>query len=324
MPRVTSRHLALALKVAVAISLTGLFLHYASPAQILRALRSANPWLVSTIIPLTLVCMALAALQLKILTDCHGMKVGLAQIVHINSSTEFYSLFLPGIIAGGALRWYRLSRDNQMRAQALVAITANRALNVVALLAVGIAGWLLGDEPPGTAVFCWFLVACAVAIAVLAFVLRRPQFASSLRARPGGRRLLPSRLHAGWLKMMDALREYRRIPPLARARMMVYAVGWQLANVLGTYLLCLALDMDVGMGTIAWIRAMLSLALMIPITVGGFGIREGGWIYFLAFYGVAPADAFALSLLTFVRTLFQAMIGLALEIRTLFRLAARG
>ena len=152
MPRVTKRHLALTLKVAVAISLTILFLHYASPAQILRALRSANPWLVSTIIPMTLVCMALAA-----------------------SAT-------------------------------------NPAFNVVALLAVGIAGWLLGDEPPGTAVFYWFQVACVVAIAV----------------------------------------------------------------------------------------------------------------FFLAFHGVAPADAFALSLLTFARTLFQAMIGFALEIRTLFRLPARG
>lgn len=121
--------------------------------------------------------------------------------------------------------------------------------------------------------------------------------------------------------MLAALREYCRIPPLERTRMLAFAGGWQLANVLGTYLLCLTLGMDVGMGTIAWIRAMLGLALMLPIAVVGFDIREGGWIYFLAFHGVAPADAFALSLLTFVRTLFQAMIGFALEIRTL---AARG
>jgi hypothetical protein len=57
---------------------------------------------------------------------------------------------------------------------------------------------------------------------------------------------------------------------------------------------------------------------MLPVTISGFGIREGGWIYFLGLYGVAPAEAFALSLLTFARTLFHAMIGFVLELQSLF------
>ena len=37
-------------------------------------------------------------------------------------------------------------------------------------------------------------------------------------------------------------------------------------------------------------------------------------------YNAGSADALALSLLTFVRTLFQALIGFALEIRALFEI----
>jgi hypothetical protein len=56
------------------------------------------------------------------------------------------------------------------------------------------------------------------------------------------------------------------------------------------------------------------------VTISGFGVREGGWIYFLGLYGVAPAEAFALSLLTFVRNVFQAAIGLTLETKILTRI----
>ena len=61
------------------------------------------------------------------------------------------------------------------------------------------------------------------------------------------------------------------------------------------------------------------LVLSLPVTISGFGVREGGWVYFLGLYGIAPAEAFALSLLTFVRTLLQAVVGFALEIKILVR-----
>ena len=81
----------------------------------------------------------------------------------------------------------------------------------------------------------------------------------------------------------------------------------------------MALDIAVPFSAVAWMRAIITLATLMPLSISGFGIREGGWIYFLGLYGVAPADAFVLSLLTFARSLFQAVIGFVIELKTLFR-----
>ena len=177
------KYLLLLLKLAVAATLTGLLINYASPSKILLALRSANIWLLLTFIPLILLCMWLAALQLKLLTDCHGMNLGLLRIIGINASTEFYKLFLPGILAGGAIRWYRLSRDNKMRAQALAVIGMSRLLNLFVLLVLGVLGWLLEDSLAETQLVFGFLLACLLALTCGFFVLSNQQFGKIVRRR---------------------------------------------------------------------------------------------------------------------------------------------
>ena len=72
----------------MAAALTGLLVYYASPSKIVLALRSADVPLVLTFVPLTLVFMWLNALQLKILTDCHGMGLSVTSILRINTSAE--------------------------------------------------------------------------------------------------------------------------------------------------------------------------------------------------------------------------------------------
>lgn len=315
----SKKTLALLLRLAVAAVLTALLIYYVSPAQIVRVLRAANIWLLLTFIPLLLLSMWLAALQLKIFTDCHGMNVGLMRIVSINFSTEFYNLFLPGFISGGVIRWHRLSRDNKMRAQALAVIVMNRLLNLFFLLLLGILGWLLEGNYAATRFAAGFLAICLLAITVGFLAFSTPWFAAAVR-----RKLLDNEgvwpfIREKLRKLIDATNEYRKISLSSRLQLGFYAISWHLLILLSTYLFCLALDIAVPFSALAWIRAIVTLAIMLPLTISGFGVREGGWIYFLGLYGVAPADAFVLSLMTFVRSLFQAIIGFGIEIKTLFR-----
>lgn len=315
----SKKHLALLLRLAVAAVLTALLIYYVSPTQIVLVLRAANIWLLLAFIPLLLLSMWLAALQLKIFTDCHGMNVGLMRIMSINSSTEFYNLFLPGFISGGVIRWHRLSRDNQMRAQALAVIVMNRLLNLFFLLLLGILGWLLEGNYAATRFAAGFLATCLLAITIGFLAFSTPWFAAAVR-----RKLLDNAgvwpfIREKLRKLLDAANEYRKISLSSRLQLGFYAISWHLLILLSTYLFCLALDIVVPFSALAWIRAIVTLAIMLPLTISGFGIREGGWIYFLGLYGVAPADAFVLSLMTFVRSLFQAIIGFGIEIKTLFR-----
>jgi glycosyltransferase 2 family protein len=318
MPERIKAVLRLSLKLAIAAGLTGLLVSYASPSEIALNLRTANLWLILTFIPLTVAAMVLAALQLKVLTDCHGMNVSLPRILSINATTEFYNLFLPGIIAGGAIRWYRLSQHNRMRAQALAAIAMTRLINILVLLILGIVGWLLQDDRANTAYVLWFLLACLGALTCGLLIASDPRFATAARRIVVETRMLGPSIRSALQKLMDAGNEYRLVPPRRCLLLAIYTAGWNVLVLASTYLFCLALSLDVPLSVLTWIRTIVALAMLLPVTISGFGIREGGWIYFLGLYGIAPAEAFALSLLTFVRTLFQAAIGLVLELKTLF------
>jgi glycosyltransferase 2 family protein len=309
---------ALLLKLAVAATLIGLLVQYASPSNIALAIRSANLWLVLAVVPMILLSMWLAAAQLKFLTDCHGMNLSLMRIIGINASIEFYNLFLPGFIAGGVIRWYRLSKENRMRAQAFAVIAMSRLLNLVSLIGLGILGWLIEDTSAAPPFAIALLAVSLLALAGGLFALSNQQFANGARRESiddgKARTFVKDKL----LKLMDAVTEYRQIPASGRMQLGFLAVSWQLVMILSTYMFCLALSISVSLSALAWIRAVVTLALLVPVTISGFGLREGCWVYFLGLYGVAPAEAFVLSLLTFGRSLFQAVIGCGLEIRAHF------
>jgi uncharacterized protein (TIRG00374 family) len=246
--------------------------------------------------------------------------VSLLRIIGINASTEFYNLFLPGILAGGAIRWYRLSRDNKMRVQAFVVIVMNRLVNLYALLMVGVLGWWFEDTRGETQWVFAILLTCLLSLTCGFFVLSNRRLAASLRRILKDSDKLRPYFETKLLQLIDAVNEYRQISGSDRARLICYATSWHVVILASTYVFCLSLGIAVSIGVLAWIRTVITLALLLPVTISGFGVREGGWIYFLGLYGVAPAEAFALSLLTFVRNVFQAAIGLTLETKILTRI----
>ncbi len=76
------------------------------------------------------------------------------------------------------------------------------------------------------------------------------------------------------------------------------------------------MPIDVPLVALVWARCLLSLMVMLPLTVGGLGVREVSLMFLLGLYGVSRVDAVALALLTLMmRVLFVAAGGL-LEIKS--------
>lgn len=306
-------------KITLSVLLIAWLVHGTSLQKIVAAITSADPWLLSTFVPLVLLASWFAACQLKIITDCHGMNVSLRRILAINFATAFYNLFLPGYLSGGAVRWYKLSRDNRMRAQAFAVIVLSRLLNTIVTVSWGLLGWLADTNPARNIYIGLFLAGVlAVLICGLALLLQ-PWFASLVRRWVLDNAGLSPWLRQKMVKLTNAAAEYRALTFNARAKLVMYASAINLITAISTLLFLMALDLDVSFAALLWMQAVVTLAVLLPLTISGFGIREGSWIYLLGLYGVAPASAFALSILTFVRNLFKGLIGMAIELRALFR-----
>src|SRR3569833_798143 len=89
----------------------------------------------------------------KMMTDLQDMTLSVAAIVRINFITSFYSLFLPGYLAGGVIRWHRLARHESKPAQAQAIVLFGRVISTLVSVALGFTCWALDGRARGVPLY---------------------------------------------------------------------------------------------------------------------------------------------------------------------------
>ena len=67
--------------------------------------------------------------------------------------------------------------------------------------------------------------------------------------------------------------------------------------------------MDITLYVLAWMRVILDLVMMLPVSFSGLGVREASFVFLLKPLGVDSATALALSLAIYALGLSVALVG---------------
>jgi glycosyltransferase 2 family protein len=213
----------------------------------------------------------------------------LARIFFVSS---FLGSFLPAGVGGDAARAFQVGRQTGRVGGAIASVVVDRWLG---LLAVGISG----------------CVGVLVSLAAVPDQLRELTIALTLLLVVGGvatlyadrlvDRILPARENHGWFinsvrRLSNALAIYRGVPndlwTVGALSLVVQAVRITLAWVIGSGL-GIALPFSYY-----WVFMPLNiLIILLPLSLGGFGLPQGTMVWTLGPLGVAPTQAFLLSLL---------------------------
>ncbi|MBB29367.1 MAG: hypothetical protein CME25_10765 [Gemmatimonadetes bacterium] len=95
--------------------------------------------------------------------------------------------------------------------------------------------------------------------------------------------------------------------PTLLLKSIALALVYQSAMIYGNYLVALTLGVNIGPGVFFYLIPVTALITLIPVTLNGFGLREGAYVVVFAQVGLAAEVSVAISL---VATL--CMIGLSL------------
>jgi uncharacterized membrane protein YbhN (UPF0104 family) len=140
-------------------------------------------------------------------------------------------------------------------------------------------------------------------LALLALVL-----AVAGSARMG--RLLAGR--EGWARFASAvhlgLARFRHSPGAA-AQVLAVSFAYQLVVALGAFLVALAIGLHVGWGAIVAFMPVVAIVQVLPLTIGGLGLREGAFVVFLGPLGVTASQAIAFGLLVYALNLAVSLLG---------------
>jgi uncharacterized protein (TIRG00374 family) len=251
--------------------------------------------------------------QMYLITRHQGISLSVNQIFLVNLITKFYGLFLPGIVAGGAIRWYHFSKPDRKPAQALAAIILNRVLETSMLMCLGLGFWLI-DQQAANAVPLQYLV-FLVAISLFVYAVSFSRRAHALILRVASAWFVPAWAADKARKVLSALGTYEDLPRREHATVLMIAIARHLLGLFSLYMLALALSLDIDFASLGWIRSLVAIAMFIPFSISGLGVREVTFVALLVPYGIASDDALALSLLVFARGLAFALTGGIIEMK---------
>jgi len=211
---------------------------------------------------------------------------------------SFFSLCLPSSIGGDVVKAYRLGDTAARRLLAGCTVVADRltglaALGVLAGGALASREWSLG---------LWATVGVTLALlgaAMLCFWIAATSLDLVLRMLPPG-----GRLHG----FVSSLLPYRR-EPLLLARAICWGLVVQMGGAASVGLIGRGLGIEQPPEVWFSVVPLVALAMVLPISINGIGLRENALATLLAPFGVAAPQAVALGLLWFLATTLTGLIG---------------
>jgi glycosyltransferase 2 family protein len=302
-------------RVVLAVAIVALLLHWVGPAEVRDRFAACPPQVALGCLAAALLGQWLGALRFQRLAHARGLALSRLQALAINLASVFYGLFLPGGTATSWLvRLLRLPEARQRPGLALTIIAGDRAFATVAGALIGVTADLALRSPVSPAVSV-VLALVALVSGLVGWGLLTP---AVLRRLVNGRGF-------NWLRRFAARvpHEGGGNPPPATPALAVAAtlsMGVHGLGILAWWALARGLGLDLGVLEIAWVRSAALVVGLLPVTVGGLGLREGAVVALLAVLGVSSVDALSLSLLAFtVTVLGVGVVGGIVEASQLMR-----
>ncbi|MGV6847891.1 MAG: lysylphosphatidylglycerol synthase transmembrane domain-containing protein [Marinibacterium sp.] len=200
------------------------------------------------------------------------------------------NLCLPGVAGGDAVRAavaYGASRKGGI---VIAGGLADRMIDTMALAALALLGFWLAEGGAGQPSVAWVAVAVLILGPLLFFATLPPVLDLLWRKIPS----LPARGLAA--KISAEIRDLRKTP-VRLILLLVLSVGIQALFIALSWHLARAIGLDVAYGAWMFAWAAAKLLAVVPISLGGLGVREAALAAFLAPYGYDAAMVVAAGML---------------------------
>jgi uncharacterized membrane protein YbhN (UPF0104 family) len=228
------------------------------------------------------------ALRWRLYLAAAGVETSAQEAVRAYLIGAFSNNFLPSQVGGDVARAWVAGRPGR-RLRAATTVAVDRATALACLIGLGWIGYA-GDPGavPGELVAALAAATGAVAVAAGAGLLLLRSARLAL--------LAPRRLRTPGREARAALAACLERAVLART--LAIGLGFQGLVLLAAWLIARSIELDVPLPALAASLAPVLIVSVLPVSIGGFGVREGSYVVLLGYAGVGATDATLFSLLS--------------------------
>jgi glycosyltransferase 2 family protein len=316
-PEVSSarRYAVIAIKLAVSVALLALLFSRVDGRQLWASARQASiAWLLAAL-ALYFTTVLAATWRWQLLLNAQNVSVPARRLLGSYLVATFFGNFLPSNIGGDVIRIRDTAKPAASKTLATTVVLTDRVMGVIGLALVAALGATIGAGMAGHARSpiwpSWLWAGFVLAAAVSAPVVLAPVGVSRL--------LKPlTVIHPEWvggrIDTLTSVLQRFRSRPLSLAGCFAGAVYVQSALVVFYLLVVYALHINVNVVDLAVIVPLSLLVQMVPVSVGGFGVREATFSIYFVKIGLSMESAVVMSLVAAGLIMILSLTGAAVYV----------
>lgn len=305
----TKRLLWLGLKGLVTGLLGWVVLRLVDPEKLRQALSDMGPLAIALAVALTVASVLVSAWRWKRVLAHLGERVSFGALVADTLVGTTYNLILPTSVGGDVARGARCAKRVKHPEHAWASVAFERIIGLLSLVLVSSIG-LLSGVTEGTRQLLFAALGLAALLVLLLVFLPHPLRLAARLPQTGPRKRLRQALE----QLAGAFSG-----PLANRGPRLETLGWSILY----QFVALGILIPVASG---WQEPRLVegvflgipvalVASILPITIGGFGLRENLFVAVLAPFGISPDRALVLSLAWVCSNILVALLGLGVLLK---------
>ncbi|MCY4237665.1 MAG: lysylphosphatidylglycerol synthase transmembrane domain-containing protein [Rhodospirillaceae bacterium] len=259
-----------------------------------------DPLLAAYAVAVLILQVLIAAWRWLVILRAMSLSAPASRIIRISFIGTFFNQTLPSTIGGDTIRVWLGGRVTGSWQRTLNTVLIDRLMGLIGLISIGLAAVLFFRHAvsglEAIRIVIWVIAGTTLVLAA-SFILGR---------------LVGSRL-PDWsvARALDTLCDDARSLVVSPTGLIVWAqsVAIQGATVVAAWLLSKSVGAAVSLSALFALVPVVVLVSMAPVSVAGWGLREGAMVAAFALAGLNSSDAFAISILLGLVLLVVGAIG---------------
>lgn len=274
--------------------------------DLMRSIRSADKLYLFAAFIVTFLNYILCLLRWDMLLEAKDIKLSLKRVITSYSGGVFFSLFLPTSIGGDVVRTVDLGAHTGQHKKVLVSVLLDRLSGYVAAVLLSMISLALGWKMlRNTSVVIFIFVLAAVLVCLLLCIFNKFFYSKikGLLSSPKAGRLgeVISDLH----EEMHFIRYHRKVVFYN----LVLSILVQAVTPVAYYITCISLGVNRDILFFFIFLPVIGALTLLPISIGGLGVRENMSVFFFSGVGILQQTALAMSLFNSFFLLVYGSIG---------------
>jgi len=273
--------------------------------EVLREIKNANrAYFISALLLFLFPMMMLLAYRVKPIFKVQKIKLSFFYLYFLRYIGFFFNNFLPSAVGGDLASAYLVSRKTGRGIESFTAIFIDRLVGFFTIFLFAFAAFFFMQKEINLPYIGPLIIGIIIFMVVLPFFLFSRRVARPFQILV---KWLPKPVFEKLKTIYHAIYQYRR-HPFTLINVTICSLLFQALGIFVNYLLGQSVGIELPLFKYFLLIPLVWLISMIP-SLGGLGVREGGYVVLFASFGAGSDKAFALSILFYSLTVCASIIG---------------